>query len=93
MCGSATRRRKRSCTRFDGDFAESYWSRHGRYQRPRLGGCSVCVVLAADGYPDAPKTGDAITGIAGSGSDRGHSISRRHRNNGMIDLVTAAAGY
>ncbi len=27
------------------------------------GGCSVCVVLAAEGYPNAPITGDAITGI------------------------------
>lgn len=25
---------------------------------------SVCVVLAADGYPEQPRTGDAITGIA-----------------------------
>ena len=27
-------------------------------------GCSVCITLAAAGYPDAPKTGDTITGIA-----------------------------
>jgi phosphoribosylamine--glycine ligase len=26
-------------------------------------GCSAAVVLAAEGYPEAPRTGDAITGI------------------------------
>ena len=26
---------------------------------------SVCVVLAAPGYPEAPRTGDAVTGLAG----------------------------
>jgi len=29
---------------------------------------SVCVVLAADGYPDSPKTGDAIHGITDCGA-------------------------
>jgi phosphoribosylamine--glycine ligase len=28
------------------------------------GGCSVCVTLASAGYPDAPRLGDRITGIA-----------------------------
>jgi phosphoribosylamine--glycine ligase len=27
-------------------------------------GCSVCITLASAGYPDAPRLGDAITGIA-----------------------------
>jgi phosphoribosylamine---glycine ligase len=31
-------------------------------------GPSVCVVLAAGGYPEQPRTGDAITGIAGAES-------------------------
>jgi phosphoribosylamine--glycine ligase len=28
-----------------------------------LGGCSVCITLAAQNYPEAPKIGDQITGI------------------------------
>ncbi len=31
--------------------------------QPTAGGCSVCITLAADGYPEAPRLGDAIHGI------------------------------
>jgi phosphoribosylamine---glycine ligase len=30
---------------------------------PPAGGCSVCVVLAAEGYPEKPRKGDVISGI------------------------------
>ena len=44
---------------FQGDFAAFLES--GELGKS---GCSVCITLAAAGYPDAPKLGDAITGIA-----------------------------
>ena len=44
---------------FQGDFAAFLES--GEQGKS---GCSVCITLAAAGYPDAPKTGDTITGIA-----------------------------
>jgi phosphoribosylamine--glycine ligase len=44
---------------FDGDFAA--FLDHGK---PGKSGCSVCITLASAGYPDAPRLGDAITGIA-----------------------------
>ena len=44
---------------FQGDFAAFLES-----GEQANSGCSVCITLAAAGYPDAPKTGDAITGIA-----------------------------
>lgn len=52
---------------FRGDFAEILTlAAHGTgtLSRRAWGGCSVCVVLAAEGYPNAPITGDVITGIA-----------------------------
>jgi phosphoribosylamine--glycine ligase len=51
---------------FRGDFAEVLTlAAHGTgsVSGRAWGGCSVCVVLAAEGYPNAPITGDAITGI------------------------------
>ncbi len=44
---------------FDGDFAA--FLDHG--EAPKSG-CSVCITLASAGYPDAPRIGDVITGIA-----------------------------
>ena len=44
---------------FDGDFAA--FLDHGEQGKS---GCSVCITLASAGYPDAPKVGDPITGIA-----------------------------
>ena len=44
---------------FGGDFAA--FLDHGEQGKP---GCSVCITMASAGYPDAPKVGDPITGIA-----------------------------
>lgn len=52
---------------FRGDFAEMLTlaaNGTGGISGRAWGGCSVCVVLAAQGYPHAPMSGDAITGIA-----------------------------
>lgn len=52
---------------FRGDFAEMLTlAAHGTgtVSAHAWGECSVCVVLAAEGYPNAPITGDVITGIA-----------------------------
>src|SRR6185312_9392121 len=52
---------------FRGDFVEMLTlaaNGTGMVSRRAWGGCSVCVVLAAEGYPHAPMIGDAITGIA-----------------------------
>jgi phosphoribosylamine---glycine ligase len=43
---------------FDGDFAA--FLDHGEVPKA---GCSVCITLASAGYPDAPRVGDAISGI------------------------------
>ncbi len=51
---------------FRGDFAEVLTlAAHGTgtVSGRAWGGCSVCVVLAAEGYPNAPITGDVISGI------------------------------
>ena len=52
---------------YDGDLAELFSlmaGAGGGFKRPKRKGCSVCITLAAAGYPDAPRLGDAITGIA-----------------------------
>jgi phosphoribosylamine--glycine ligase len=52
---------------FRGDFAEMLTlAAHGTgtVSGRAWGGCSVCVVLAAEGYPNAPITGDVVAGIA-----------------------------
>lgn len=36
----------------------------GGMKAPKRSGCSVCITLAASGYPDAPRLGDVISGIA-----------------------------
>jgi len=51
---------------FRGDFADFLGmmvSGVGGITARAWGTCSVCVVLAAQGYPEAPRTGDPITGI------------------------------
>jgi phosphoribosylamine--glycine ligase len=51
---------------FRGDFADflsMMVSGIGGITARAWGACSVCVVLAAQGYPEAPQTGDPITGI------------------------------
>lgn len=35
----------------------------GTITRPNRTGCSACITLAAAGYPEAPRLGDAISGI------------------------------
>jgi phosphoribosylamine---glycine ligase len=44
---------------FNGDFAA--FLERGEQGKS---GCSVCITLASAGYPEAPRVGDAITGIA-----------------------------
>ena len=46
---------------YKGDFAELLTGDTAGSSGP---GCSVCITLAASGYPEAPRTGDAIHGIA-----------------------------
>ena len=51
---------------FRGDFAEVLTlvaDGTGGISGRAWGGCSVCVVLAAEGYPNAPITGDSVTGM------------------------------
>jgi phosphoribosylamine--glycine ligase len=48
---------------YEGDLAELL-SMSGAVGCPRSAGRSVCITLAAHGYPEAPRTGDAIYGIA-----------------------------
>ncbi|MGH9583444.1 MAG: phosphoribosylamine--glycine ligase, partial [Bryobacteraceae bacterium] len=52
---------------FSGDFAEilkMMVTGMGRVFANAWAAPSVCVVLAAEGYPERPRTGDAVTGIA-----------------------------
>ncbi len=52
---------------FRGDFGEVLTlAAHGTgaISGRAWGSCSVCVVLAAEGYPNAPIVGDVVTGIA-----------------------------
>jgi phosphoribosylamine--glycine ligase len=52
---------------FSGDFAEvlnMMVTGTGRVSGGAWAQPSVCVVLAATGYPDAPRTGDEITGVS-----------------------------
>jgi phosphoribosylamine--glycine ligase len=46
---------------YQGDLAEVLT---GNVTRLASSGCSVCITLAADGYPEAPRLGDPIHGIA-----------------------------
>ena len=39
-----------------------------------LPGAAVCVVLASEGYPEAPRTGDDITGLAEAGAVEGVTV-------------------
>jgi phosphoribosylamine--glycine ligase len=47
---------------YQGDLAELL-GMPGDLGRPNTTGCSVCITLAASGYPEAPRTGDRIRGI------------------------------
>jgi len=35
---------------------------------------AVCVVLASEGYPESPRTGDAVSGLAGAGAVPGVTV-------------------
>ena len=47
------------------------------------------VVIAAAGYPDAPRTGDAIDGLDGRGPAPGQGLPRRHRSSSDGRVVTS----
>jgi phosphoribosylamine--glycine ligase len=52
---------------YGGDFAEllrAMSTEGSQAPQPAAAGCSVCITLAARGYPDAPIVGDEIIGIA-----------------------------
>jgi phosphoribosylamine--glycine ligase len=85
---------------YRGDFADLlHMVAHGTgaVSAGAWGGCSVCVTLAAAGYPDAPRLGDRITGIreaeatgatvfhAGTREEGGHLIT----SGGRVLGVTA----
>jgi phosphoribosylamine--glycine ligase len=50
---------------------------------------ALCVVLAAEGYPDAPKTGSVITG---ADADFGEGVVVFHAGTALNDGVLTAAG-
>jgi phosphoribosylamine--glycine ligase len=63
--------------RFDGDlaaFLAAAAEGHARGEPAFVDDAAVTVVLAAPGYPAAPRTGDAITGIEDAGSIDGVTV-------------------
>ncbi|MBV8896702.1 MAG: phosphoribosylamine--glycine ligase [Acidobacteriaceae bacterium] len=87
---------------YRGDFAELLTGETVRdnLSEQAWGNPSVCVVLAAAGYPDTPRTGDPIEGIAdaeGTGATVFHAGTKRSGNDvvtagGRVLGVTAGAG-
>jgi phosphoribosylamine---glycine ligase len=67
--------------RMKGDFAEPLAAAAagtlGNYRFEWRAEPSVCVVMAADGYPGAPRTGDPIHGIDSCGADVFHAGTRQ----------------
>ena len=59
--------------RISSDFGELLWlAAHGGLSGAAMNwnsGASICVVMAAAGYPGTPRTGDKISGIEGCGAD------------------------
>jgi len=82
---------------FRGDFA-AFLDRP-RDASPEWSGCSVCITLASAGYPEVPRVGDAITGIAeaeASGATVFQAGTREQNGNlvtagGRVLGVTASA--
>jgi phosphoribosylamine---glycine ligase len=78
---------------FQGDFAEVFTMMDtGFANLPNLAWAnpSVCVVLAAEGYPDTPRTGDSILGLAeaeASGAIVFHAGTKRDG-----DMLVTAGG-
>jgi phosphoribosylamine--glycine ligase len=68
---------------FAGDFAA--FLDHGETVQS---GCSVCITVASAGYPDAPKVGDVITGIA-EAEATGATVFHAGTQQRDGDLVTA----
>ena len=68
---------------FQGDFAA--FLDHG--EAPESG-CSVCITLASAGYPDTPKTGDVIAGIADAEAT-GATVFHAGTKQRDSDVVTA----
>jgi phosphoribosylamine--glycine ligase len=72
----------------------------GRLDRPRLAlrpGCAIAVVLAAEGYPEAPRSGSPITLAPTPGITVVHAGTRRRADGSwethggrVLDLVTTA---
>src|SRR5579875_2015503 len=76
-----------------GDFAEFLIGNASAVSWPTP---SVCVVMAAQGYPDAPRTGDAISGIESAGATVFQAGTKRVgeklvTNGGRVLGVTAGA--
>jgi len=96
--------------RWKGDLLEALWrTAAGTLDEARIGfepGASCCVVVCAQGYPGAPRTGDAIEGIGlaesgVSGADRVlcfHAGTRAGEGGGVVTAggrvlgVTAVSG-
>jgi phosphoribosylamine--glycine ligase len=88
---------------FRGDVATALFNA-AQGKRPDFGpaptGCSACVVLAAEGYPEKPRTGDVISGLQEaetSGATIFHAgtklaDSNLVTNGGRVLGVTAAGG-
>jgi phosphoribosylamine---glycine ligase len=76
-----------------GDFGEAFASAaSGTLSDDALvpnGEHAVCIVLAADGYPDAPKKGDAISGIEAAESLEGVRVFHAGTSLAGGELVTA----
>ena len=54
---------------------------------------AVCVVLASEGYPEAPRTGDVIARSGrGRVGGRGHRLPRRHGSPVPVDRDVVTAG-
>ena len=76
----------------DGDVAELLLACAEGWLDPRLvrtvPGAAVCVVLAAEGYPESPRRGDVILGIDGAAHSGAHVF---HAGTSLLDgqLVTA----
>ena len=81
---------------YSGDFAELL---SAMTAGPAPAGFSVCITLAASGYPEAPRTGDAISGIAeaeATGATVFHAGTRLNgdqlvSSGGRVLSVTASA--
>jgi phosphoribosylamine--glycine ligase len=74
--------------RMKSDFGEVLWrSAHSELAGTEIywsAGASVCVVLAAAGYPGPPRTGDAITGIGDAGPSVVFQAGTQRTDQGLV---------